>query len=162
MDSLPLHDFTFYFAKILFTIYFLDSLSTSQIHHQSTIFLASSPWIHYIFREFTMNIASILRINFETNLLWINYEFYYEFCWCFAYILLIHYLSQDPLGICFVYREYTLISLWIHLVFREFTMHSSPFSRIRCLFRKNTMNSLCIFYFFREFIKNLRFFPRIH
>ena len=161
-----LHDFTFYFAKILFTFYFTDSLfyfaSISQIYHQSTIYLASLPWIHYIFREFTMNIASILRINFETNLLWIYYEFYYEFCWCFAYILLIHYLSHDSLWIRFAYREYTLILLWTHLVFREFTMHSSPFSRIRCLFRKNTMNSLCIFYFFREFIKNLLFFPRIH
>ena len=121
-----LHDFTFYFAKILFTFYFTDSLfyfaSISQIYHQSTIYLASLPWIHYIFREFTMNIASILRINFETNLLWIYYEFYYEFCWCFAYILLIHYLSHDSLWIRFAYREYTLILLWIHLVFCEFTI----------------------------------------
>ena len=106
------------FAIILnLTIFFANLLSISRKCLEFTICFAITLWIHYRFREFTMN--SLLL--FGNSLL--IYLLYYEFTlnsvdfWRTYFAFTIYYATS--LWSCFVFREYTLNSLFIHLVFRD-------------------------------------------
>jgi len=109
--------------------FFANSLSVSRIHFESTIFLEKplwiryetilkSLWIHYLLSDFSLdslsffaNTLSVLRINLESTIfsakpLWIRYEFAMKSLW-----------NHFEFTICFA------ISLWIHYLFREFTLN---------------------------------------
>ena len=122
-----------------FNINFATQLWFHFLFHEFAIFFAKMQWIHYLFREFTnffgeftMNLLGVLRftmdfreitikslffsriyyvfIVFIANLVRTHliFRIHYDFSLCFAYIIWIYYLLS----------EFTLHSLWIHLVFR--------------------------------------------
>ena len=97
-----------YFSQINY-----EFTSLSRIHYllrENT--LANKLWIHYLHCEFTMNLPSLSRIQYEClNILWIHYEsftfqrIHYEFTIFFAHQLSIDYLFANSLWINFQFHE---------------------------------------------------------
>ena len=131
------------FSRIhhLFGEFTMNLFGVSRIDYRFTIFIANLVRIHLMFPEFTMNSVRISRIYYDFTIyhadsLWIHYFFRESSCFRSLY----HGFSKNWLG------------------FREFTKHSFPISRIRCLFCENTMNSLSvsqIHYKFSVFFVNI-------
>ena len=124
----------------------LNSISSSRINYQFTVFFAislwipfefNSLWIYYLFRgstfnslliQFAMNWPSISRIHFKFPLNSIRYEFTIYFA--------------NSLWIHFLFREFTFNSLWI-----RFALNSPSISRIHFEFPIFSANSLRIQFF---------------
>ena len=146
-------------------------LSASWFLYEFTICFANSPWIHYFFancfwihyllRDFLLNILFFLEITlnslFFAKSLWIHYllrdesifsSIHFELTICFVILLGIHYLFREStLNPLFLPNQYErticfAIPLWIHYHYCGFTMNTLLFSRIEFLFREFRMNSL--------------------
>ena len=139
----------------------MNPLSYQRIHFRFIICYANSLFIHYHFREFTlnskfsreftMNSLSVIRIHYRfitffANSLWFHYHFrkrnmnwlsvkrnHFEFAIYFANILLNHYLS------C------------------EFIMNLLFFSRKYCEFTICFLNLVWTHYFYRRFLSCFSF-----
>ena len=139
----------------------------SRIHFKSAFNLVNKLWIHYLLREFTMNLLDVSRIyseftiNFKISLVMNSLSvlrIYYEFTvypessknwWCFAAFLWIQLM----------FREY---SLWNNYIYRESTINSLYSSRTHYGFTVHIANLVKIHYLFREFTKKSLFVSRIH
>ena len=57
----------FYFSQFRFefSLFYANYLYVWRINYESTWFFAKLPWIHYLFRSFTMNLLSVSRINYK-------------------------------------------------------------------------------------------------
>ena len=114
--------------------------------------LRVSLWIHYLFREFTIRIATPL---------WIHYLFHYEFA-------LNPLFSAKPQLIHFLLRELTLNSLisakslWIYYLFRDNTLNLLSVSRNQYEFTICFANGRRIHYLLRDLTRNSSSFSRIH
>ena len=118
------YEFTVYFANSLwihafsFTLFryyekTMDTLLISQIHFKFTILYPKSLWLHYLRPEINLNSLSASPNNLKSSLFRRNH---YDF----TTFLENHYKP----AICF------RIFLWIHYLFRDFTLNSLSFSRI--------------------------------
>jgi len=158
----------------------LNQLSFTRIYFEVTIFFASSFFIHYPFRDFTVDSPSTWRIQswftikfanslwFTTNSLWFL-SIYFQFTTYIANSLLIHYpfrwipwefnmFFAYLIRIYYVFRELTLN----FNLFREFNSNSLSFSLIHIeftIFCEFTSNSLS---FSRIYFKFLIFFAKKH
>ena len=61
-----------------FTICFLNSVTLNRLfspnHYKFTIFFANPPWIHFFFREITVNSVSFSRFHYEYTIYFGNLE----------------------------------------------------------------------------------------
>ena len=122
-----------------FTIFFSNSL-ISRIHKKITCCLANSLsnreltlntlWIHYRFRELTMNSLTISSMNSLTIFL-----SHYELTIFFANSFWIHFFFQI---------HYLFGKLSITQIHYELTINIANFVRIFVVFRGFTINSLCV------------------
>ena len=154
----------------------MDSLAFSRMNKWLTLFFANSfcihyrlreltifkicfvnlLHIHYIFREFTYDLLSVPRIDFQCTIYFANY--------------LLHYLLRELRWIYYLFRKFTLnflSSLRIlfeftidfenspstHYLFWEFTINSLSTSRYHFQCKISLANSLMI-HFFRAFTFN--------
>ena len=147
-------------------------------------FFAKSIWMHFLFREFTLNpfcFARSLWINYLLRVsLWIHYlsrelticfgnspwihllflQNHYKFEWrwiCYPF----HCNTVNSLFISRIFYEFTICFanlLWINYPFREITVNSLSFSRISYKFTTYFAISSWIHFFFA----NSLFFTRIH
>ena len=115
-------------------IIFANSLSVSRIFYKFTICLAISLWIHYLFWVTTL------------NSLWNHQETILKSL-CYHYRFL-NFTMNSPSSSRF-HNEFTIYfgnSLWIHYLFRLFSMNSPSYNKFTILFAK----SLWIHFLFRE------------
>ena len=140
------------------TFFFANSLSVPRIQLESIFYFVILLWIHYLFREFPMNSQSTSRflfyfIKFFANTPWIHFipQNHYEFTISFAISLWIHYLFREftlnPLFFCGT----TMYSLWNHY---ETTMKSLLINHLLYDFTRNSSSFSPIHYWFPEFPLN--------
>ena len=107
----------------------MNSLSASLIHYKYIINFANLLWIHYLFREFTMNLLLVL---------W----FYYKFSRFFAYIL---FNSLPFTRIHYLFCETTMNLLFVSRLHYEFTVCFTNLLVVLWIYHKfNGLNSLLI------------------
>ena len=99
-----------HFLFHVFTIYFPTL-------HQFTIFLANSPWFHYLFREFTMNLLSFSRIYYGSTIFFVNSLSFLRIYIGLTIFLRIPYTMNS----LFFFAN----QLWIDFVFKEFTIDNA-------------------------------------
>ena len=129
----------------------IDSVSASRFHYEFTICFAISLWIHYLFREFTLNPL------FPANSLWIHYLLC-EFTMnsksfsrlYFKFIILI----ENTLWTSYFLPAFTMNSLSFSGIYYEFTICFANFNEFT-LFLELPMNLL--FFFLREIMNWLSF-----
>ena len=130
------------FTLSLFRYYSINSLSVLRIHYlfrEFTMNLHDFSQFTLNFRVVTMNSLSFSRIHYKLIIFIRNsvrihliFRIHYDSSLCFAYILWIYYLLN----------EFTLNSLWIHLVIRYFLLWIYFFSLINYEFTIFFANSL--------------------
>ena len=135
-----------YLESTFFLRITLNSLSASRLHYEFTICFANSPrihffllnhykfamkslwnhyettmeslWIHHLLRDFTRNSSSFSRIHylyreFSMNSLFASW-FLFEFTISIA----------NSLSVSRIHLESTVLLLWMHYLFRLFTIYS--------------------------------------
>ena len=118
------------------------------LFRQHTIFYACIPWMHYLFREFTLCFTNLLSFS----------QIYYKFTFYFANLSWIHSLFREftisSLSFLLIHHEFTLYFanlLWIYDLFFKITFNRISVSWIRYVFRENTMNSLSVLLLHNQF-----------
>ena len=129
----------------------MSSLSVTQMHHKFIIFCANSfwidffpqnlLWIHYLYREFTMDASSLSPILYLLCKLTMNFLFYLR-----------------------INFKFTIFST--NLLFREFTLYLLSFSRNPhkfTIFREFAMNPLSFWRTHFDFLMSIfdLFWPQI-
>ena len=120
----------------------MNSLIISWIFYEFTFNFANSLWIYYLFRQFTIYFKN-LSLNHDKLLNLVRiYLMLPKFTMNWAGVSCIYCESilyqANSLWIRSEFREYTLISLWIHSVFCKFIIFFA--------------NLILIYFLFREFI----------
>ena len=100
--------------------FFLNSLFFPRAHDLCHYVFGNSPWNHYLFRDFTLNLLS-----FFANSLLINYSFRYESRIFLANYVWIHNDSRESL-FC-VFTIFFAISLITHNIFPKIIILSTVF-----------------------------------
>ena len=136
-------------------IFFETSLGIYDLFREFTICFPNLQCIHYLFCDYSLN-SSFSRIHclfrkftlnplFSGKLLWIDYLLR-------DYSPSIHYLfCGTTMNSLWNHFETIMKSLWIHYLFRHFSLNWLSFSRIHYLFREFTLNPLSFFLNYYEF-----------
>jgi len=140
MNSLSLSRFDFEFTFFEFTFFWIHFL----LHYEFFLFRDLIPykfpncsWVHYLFRELTMNWLSFSRIHYGLTILfeiwlWIHYQIINSTINSLS-LLSIHgeftIFSQIRYEFDYEFTIKFLIWLWIHYLFREFTIKILSLSR---------------------------------
>ena len=129
-------------------------------HYEFSIFFAISLWILYLISEITRHTLCFSRFNMNSLF---DSRLHYKFTICLAILLVILHRFRDSLSVSQIHLEsifsqmtmihYLLrISLWIHYLFREFTVCIAISLRILYLFREFTLNPLSFLRNHYEFV----------
>ena len=135
VNSLRIHyllrDFTFFYYLISLyesMILFAHWLSIPYCFLEfimNPLFFANSLLIHYRYRDLTLNILSLLQINYKfaflfANKLWIHFEYFILFCFANSVYIKKGFrdFALNFFTICFANTP------WIHYLFRDFTINS--------------------------------------
>ena len=148
-------------SLLLFRAIWIQKFHANQlrIHNIFPKVTMKSLWIHYLFREFTVNSL------FFREFIWTHYLFqeftmnlhsfscnHYEFCVCFAKSLWIHYFFQETtMNSMSIFSRIHVNSLSFSLIVREHTFDSLSFLPVNFEFTKFFVKSLWIQYVFSVF-----------
>ena len=148
--------FNIYFANLLpidylFHAFTLNSLSVSRINFELTIFCTNSLWIHYQFRKFTMNSLSFSSFDYILHwftMNWLSFPAKTLLIRNLCREFIIFYANSQWIREKTIFTIFFAKSLWIHTLFRKFTVNSLSVTRIYYESIYISVNSLWLHYMF--------------